>query len=328
MPTPTYTILHQDSSTIYDTSGNPRFRVVSTVTDVRLGDLPDNQPEVFVFQIVDATDPKQDKFLRVASIHDLSQIIRGRDPARSANKSYYLSSTFTVDYDDVTTAISAKAVVQTRVDALITSWIDYSTKFVIPTDFIMPAPEDTLVTGAKNTYYAARDNNAAKQAALATSIAAFTEAQAAASRASTSLTQAVAASSECTLLSGKLSSFEQGYRGLPTSYRTTMNALITAVPSDPAYDAQLDNAKNAQSYELSVLTPVLTDIIATVNSKCASLTAALQVAAQAKTTADTAAANAQTAQALAQASATAAAAAEAAALAAVMAVCPDFDPNA
>ena len=328
---PTYTTLHQDSSTVYDTSGTPKFRIVSSIPYVRPGDLPDNQPEVFVFQIVDATDPKQDKFLRVASIHDLSQIIRGRDPARSASRLYYLASSFTVDYNDVTTAINAKAVVQTRVDALIIAWIDYSTKFVLPTDFTMPAPEDTLVTGAKNTYYAAKSANTAKQAELATAIATFTESQAAAARASTSLTEAVAASTDCSMLLSKLTAFNSGYRVAGSNYRSSMDGLVTAVsaaPSNVIYDAALAGAKSAQSNELSTLSPTLDSIIATVTSKCATLTAAVQTTAQAKTAADTAAANAQTAQVLAQASATAAAAAEAAALSAVMIVCPDFDPNA
>lgn len=330
---PLYTTLHQDSSTVYDTSGNPKFRIVSTITYVRNGDLPDNQPEVFVFQIVDATDPKQDKFLRVATIHDLSQVVRGREAARALSKTYFLSSSFTVDYDDVTTAISAKAVVQTRVDALITAWIDYSTKFVVPTDFTMPAPEDTLVTGAKNAYYAAKTANTAKQAALTTSVTALTDAQAAASRASSELAKAIALSTGCSELRSKLTTFTSEYRNrsAPADYRSSMNGLISAVSAagpNVAYDAAHTAAMAAQTRETITLSPLLDSMVSTVETQCTAFTVAVQSAAQAKTTADAAVANAQTAQALAQASATAAAAAEAAALAAVMAVCPDFDPNA
>lgn len=336
MPTPEYTTLHQDSSTVYDTLGNPKFRIVSTITYVRAGDLPDRQPEIFVFQIVSATDPKQDKFLRVASIHDLSQMVRGREPARASGKSYYLSSTFTVEYDDITTAISAKAVVQTRVDALISAWIDYSTKFIVPTDYTMPAPEPTLVTAAKNSYYAARTSNASKQTALNDAIAAVTDAQAAAARAAADLTAAIAASSDCSLMLTKISNFQAAYNGgVSPDYRNTMSSLVSAVTAaaegvdpPPSYAPQLSVAKTAVEREIIVLTPLLADIVTTMTQKCTQLNIAVQTAAQAKTSADTAAAAAQTAQALAQAEATAASAAESAALAAVTAVCPDFDPNA
>lgn len=330
---PTYTTLHQDSSTVYDDNGTPKFRIVSSITYVRLGDLPNQQKEVFVYQIVDATDPKQDKFLRVATIHDLSKITRGRDPARIAGESYFLGSSFTVDYNDVTTAINAKAVIQTRVDALITEWIDYSTKFVIPTDFTMPAPEDTLVTAAKNTYYAAKEANAAKQASLSAAVTAFTDAQADAVAAGDALSKALTLSTGCTELKSKLATFGAEYRTLsaPLNYRSSMNALmdaVTAAGANATYDAAKTAADAARSRETTVASPLLDNILSTVDAQCAAFAAAVQTAAQAKSTADAAAAAAQTTQTLAQGAAAAAAAAEAAALTAVLAVCPDFDPNA
>lgn len=333
MPTPVYTTLHQDSSTVYDANGNPKFRITSSITEVRPGDLPDDQPEVFVYQIVDATDPKQDKFLRVATIHDLSKVTRGRDPARVAGQTFFLGSSFTVDYNDVTTAINAKAVIQTRVDALISDWIDYSTKFLVPTDFTMPAPEDTLVTAAKNSYYTAKAANTAKQAELATAVTAFTDAKADATRAGDDLTKALAQSTACTELKSKLSTFTAEYSTLsaPLNYRSSMNGLmdaVTAAGANPIYDAAKTVADAARSRETTVISPLLTNINATVEAQCATLAAAVQVAAQAKSTADAAAAAAQTTQALAQGAADAAAAGEAAALTAVLAICPDFDPNA
>jgi hypothetical protein len=357
---PTYTTLHQDSTTVFDALGAAKFRVVSSITYVKPGDLPlapgATLAEVFVHSIVDSTDPKQDKFLRVANIHDLTTVVRGRDNALLASQSTYLALAFTVEFNDVTTAAAAKLVVQTRVDALIADWIKYTTEFLVPTDFPMPAPEATLVVAAKAAYKTAATNSATKEAALVTANAASAEAVAAAGRASASYVAALTASNQCNQLSQNavsmkaaedafraamnvFKSAEDGFQAQATAFTvvaaaepTPSPALVSAVATfqgqTAANTSVLTNAATALTAELQNGKPVLDALVTSIAGQCAAHTAAVTAAATAKATADGTVATTQTAQAQAQAAATAAATAQAAALAAVLLVCADFDPNA
>lgn len=362
MPTPTYTTLHQDSTTVFDALGAAKFRVVSSITYVKPGDLPlatgATLSEVFVHSIIDSTDPKQDKFLRVANIHDLTTIVRGRDNALLASQSTYLSLSFTVEFDDVTTAAAAKLVVQTRVDELIADWIKYTTEFLIPTDFPMPAPEATLVVAAKAAYKTAAATSVEKEAALVTANAASTEAVAAAGRASAAYTAALTASNQCNQLSqnavsmkaaedafrAAMNTFKTGEGGFATQAATFTTAADAAELLNPnagfrtaittfqgqaaANTSVLTNAAAALTAELQNGKPVLDALVISIAGQCAAHTAAVTAAAVTKATADGTVATTQTAQTQAQAAATAAATAKDAALAAVLLVCSDFDPNA
>jgi hypothetical protein len=357
---PTYTTLHQDSTTVFDALGAAKFRIVSSITYVKPGDLPlapgATLSEVFVHSIIDSTDPKQDKFLRVANIHDLTTIVRGRDNALLASQDTYLSLSFTVEFNDVTTAAAAKLVVQTRVDELIADWIKYTTEFIVPTDFPMPAPEATLVVAAKAAYKTAASNSDKKEAELVTANAASAEAVAAAGRASSTYTAALTASNQCNQLSQNAVSMkaaEDAFRAAMNVFKTgedgfaTQAAAFTAVAAvEPtpspglvsavvtfqgqmaANTAVLTNAGAALTAELQNGKPVLDALVTSIAAQCAAHTAAVTAAATAKATADGTVATTQTAQAQAQAAATTAAAAQAAALAAVLVVCADFDPNA
>lgn len=335
MPTPTYTTLHQDSTTVFDALGAAKFRVVSSITYVKPGDLPlatgATLSEVFVHSIIDSTDPKQDKFLRVANIHDLTTIVRGRDNALLASQSTYLSLSFTVEFDDVTTAAAAKLVVQTRVDELIADWIKYTTEFLIPTDFPMPAPEATLVVAAKAAYKTAAATSVEKEAALVTANAASTEAVAAAGRASAAYVAALARVNTCNTVTSNANALQTAYN----NYRNTMNGFVGVVESTSAVpginatvDAAYPGALAAKNSELANVQALLTLVVGQIGTNCANEAAAVTAAAVTKATADGTVATTQTAQTQAQAAATAAAAAEAAALAAVLLVCSDFDPNA
>lgn len=329
---PTYTTLHQDATTFFDATGTPKFRVASSITFVKEGDLP--YAEVFVHEIVNSLDPKQDKFLRVATVHDLTIHLRGRDNAVVSGQTIYLASSFAMEFNDITTATSAKEVVRTRVDSLIADWIKYSTQFLVPTDFPLPAPEDTLVAAATNTYNTAKEARVTTEEELAAANAALAITQTAATGASADLAAAQAAYTDCAMVQSQMSALITAYSGV-SGYKTVMNALAAAAhtagwppSSDAAFDAALAAADGAITAEAINVTPLLTSINNSMSTKCATLQAGITAAAVAKTTADTAVATAQTEQALAQAAATAAAAAETAALAALLVVCPDFDPNA
>lgn len=333
---PTFTTLHQDSTTYLDANGLVKFRVASSITYVKPGDLP--QADIFVHQIVVALDPKQDKFLRVADIHDLTTLLLGRENALLNAQTTYMVPTFQAEFNDVTTAVAAKAVVQTRIDTLIANWLKYSLKFIIPTDFDLPAPLDNLVLAAKAAYTAAAALSTTKDATLVTANAALTEANAAASRAGTAYADALAGTINCQQQQANMSSLVSTYTS-PLGYRTVMNALVAAAVAagwqvggtpgtsgNAGFNAALAAARVAMAAEATTVTPLLTSVAATMAAECAAEAANVTATGAAKTTADAAAATAQTTQTVAQAAATAAAAAEAAALAAVLAVCPDFVP--
>jgi len=357
-----HTTLHQDSTAIFDAQNNAKFRVVSAITYVKPGDLPlgpgATVSEIFVHSIVDPTDPKQDKFQRVASIHDLTTLVRGRDNALLAKQLLYLAVSFAVEFNDVTTAAAAKQVVQARVDSLIADWIKYTTEFIVPVDFSMPAPEATLVVAAKAAFKTTAATSVEKEAALVTATAASTEAVAAAGRASADYTDALADSSACTQVNqnasivkvaedafrAAMNSFKAGGDAFSTQAATFWTAADVAELANPnptfrtaittfqsqraAYTAVLNTASAALTAELQNGKPVLDALVIQIAAQCAAKAAAVTAAATAKATADGTVATTQTAQAQAQAAATAAAAAKAAALAAVLVVCSDFDPNA
>lgn len=361
----TYTTLRQDSAAIIDDAGASRFRVVSSIAYVKPGDLPWTPiSEVFVHEILEVADPKQDKFLRVANIHDLTTLARGRVAALNALQTTYLSAMFTVEFADVTTAAAAKAVVQTRVDALIADWIKYSTEFLVPIEFTMPAPEATLVKAAKAAFKTAKNARIEKEAALVTANAASAEAVAAAERASATYAAALTRTNNCSEQSTRATSAKSAvdafraamagtfkaaadlYKADTVAAQTTFIAQANATTPDVTFQGHIDafvgttntlnntfqgvlnTALGAATTELQNGKPLLDDLVDAIAAACAADTFAVTTAATAKTTADGTVATTQTAQAQAQAAATAAAAAETAALAAVLAVCSDFDPNA
>ncbi len=325
------TTLHQESTSTLDDSGTPKFRIASSISELETGDLPFT--EIFLHQILDATDPKQDKFLRVADLHDLASYQRGRDTAIANAGTYYLSGLLTLDFTDITTAVAAKAVVQTRVDKLITDWIAYSTEFTSPADFTLPSAT-TLVTAALTTYLTAKATAVTKTAALTVADAALAEAEAAAARAATALTSAITATLAFTQIQ---QTFATGLAGEGT-FRTAVTNFVTAasvfedvansgggVGVNPTFESALNTIRTAQAAEAQYGLAVLTSAQSLINTLSSNATTAMSGAATAKTTADLTAASAQTAQALADEEATVASAAEAAALAALLIVDPDYE---
>jgi hypothetical protein len=330
------TTLHQDSVAVLAADGTQRFRVTSAITYIDGADLPFT--EIFVFQIVDTNDPKQDKFLRVANIHDLTTLQRGRENALLNATTFYLAASFEVIYSDVTTAAAAKPAIATRVDELIAEWITYTTQFVVPTDYELPLVADNIVTVAKNAYYAAKALSDTKDAELATANADLTEANAEAARKATAYSDALARTINCSEQLANMSALQAAYSS-PTGYKATMNSLVTAAISagwnvgntpgtsgNAGFDSALAAAQTAQANEVVTVTALMNSVASTMATECANENSAMLAAAAAKTSADAAAATAQTTQTVAAAAAAAADAAEAAALAAVLAVCPDFVP--
>lgn len=202
------TILGQRCTVYLDENSIQRFKIESSIDTVEPGDLPN--ANVFVHKIISSTDPKQDTFLRVANVADLTTLAQGRETAVGLSQTLYLSTAFTVTYDDIATATQAKPLIQQRVDNLIADWHNYNEQFLAPVSIPpnysqIPMPLTTseederkaAYTTAHAEYLAAQTDNATAQAEYA---AAVTAASAAGDDAIT----AVAESQQCSTMLGQL----------------------------------------------------------------------------------------------------------------------------
>lgn len=171
------TTIDQLSEVYKNTAGEVKFRITTRFLTLKEGDLP--YTTIFVYTITAPTDPKSDVFSRIGNISDLTTLPLTRESAVAQNKTSYLASNFSVTYDDVQTATSAKALIQSRIDQLITDWLTYQNKFVNPRETELPATSSTIIQAAENSYYVAAADQAKKDAALSVTSAAYQQANAA-----------------------------------------------------------------------------------------------------------------------------------------------------
>lgn len=331
----TMTTVQQDCTSTVDALGVLVFKIVTSVTFVKEGDLP--SAEIFVYQIVANADPKSDVFLRIATLADLSSLPRGRENALQASVTYYLSSSFSIQYSDITVATEAKGLVRARIDQLIADWILAQSSFYNPTTFELPAVESTVIEAAKSEYYAAKTTKVAADVAVLAALDAVAAAQAAATTANDSMTAASDRRSECVLQNSSLGAAVDATAALKQSCNDVIGQMVPVYENigDPPVStlthytllkAPHDTFVGAVGSETA--TSSLTTLSDSMGSSCADRGTELNSAATAKTSADRAVATAQTDAQSAQAEATAAAAALDKALVKVLAYCPTFDPNA
>jgi hypothetical protein len=142
-------------------NGTVKFEVTSQI--VAKGDLP--HPHVFVVEISDSIDPKDDVLVRVATPFDLrrsdedakvyvrveasdltrigadtfakvasrdefTRLYRDRVVAQRNGQKYYLTTTVSMLYDDVTTADAAAKQIRDRVSTLVKEWRSVFSSFV------------------------------------------------------------------------------------------------------------------------------------------------------------------------------------------------------
>lgn len=191
---PPNTTLEQLSTNTTLSDGTQRFEVLSTLSFVKDGDLPGpaGSPyrEVFVYQVTIPNNPKDDQFLRVARISDLTTLPRSRQRALDTGSKLFLSATCTIAYPRLDQAVDAKKIVQARLDDLIAQWHLYTEQFISPDEFELPLIAPSIVRAAKEDYKAARDARATADEAAEDAVVARDAAQAAATRANTALTLA------------------------------------------------------------------------------------------------------------------------------------------
>ena len=337
------TTLGQLCTGFYDNLGALKFQIVSSIDYVLEGDLP--FATIFVHQIVSSTDPKADKFLRVGTVVDLTTQPLTRDAALLSGVATYLALDFTVTFADVATATTAKALIQTCVDTLISDWIKYNNEFIIPDSIELPAASDTIVEASQAAFAAAKKAHEDAEALLVAASDAYTDAQAEATAAAAAATKqqldCVTATTNNNLLSAGLSATAT-LRSLLSSTGGTLDAMQTIyglVVATGTWDTASRAAAGAvfltaiDALRLAVTTEAQAGAAVTAAAQSAILNQGTSIcqlattAAATKAAEDVAAATALTAQIAATAMATAAQASLETALTAVLQVCPDFDVN-
>jgi hypothetical protein len=324
------TTLAQLCTTLQTSTGSTVFSIASSITVP--GDLP--QTEIFVFQITSPTNPKADTFLRVATIYDLTTVTIGRGSAVLAGTTLYLDSGFTVTFTDVQTATTAKQLIQARVDSLVTDWDTYETAFIVPPSVQIPLTSPSLITAAKNTYYAAVATAATASTTAAMATATLTADNATLSTANATLSSDQVLYAQCQSIGTALAAISTGEIAFVSASNALLTASVAFAAANPSGTGIATiNAANtayasAVNAELTALRAPLTTLIASQSAYCAGLAAKVNPSSGSDVFAvafATAAVNAATAaNHTAQASLTAANAAVTTALAAVQALCPSF----
>jgi hypothetical protein len=317
--------LQQERHVEYVSSQFEQYVITSRMTAAA---IPAELPHLFVFvySIVDTSDPKRDALARVARISDLTTLPLGRNAALSARSAEYLSTTSTLTYPTLDEAIAAEKTIIDRCNALITDWISFNTSFNAPSptpaNIQLPSPDPSQKQQLIAAYKAAKENRyalgLARQAAaqtLASAQAAFTAAQGA-------VTDFTAFVATANLLTGEAQS-ALNFLSTVTSAGTTFLIAAGCVASDvqSTFQTSINQAQNQQTLlagyggdHATFAASLQTYQTGTLQPRLAAAQAAL-TAAQAGDT--TAAQNLASAQQLEQI-----------ALAAVRAICPDFQATA
>jgi hypothetical protein len=355
---PIVTTLGQRCTVFLDADGVQRFKIDSSIDSVLAGDLPIFGPtpftsNIFVHKIINPADPKADTFLRVGNVADLTTLDLGRETAAGLNHSLYLSTEFSVTYDDIATASTAKVLIQQRVDNLIADWHTYNEQFLapptVPPDYsVIDMPLTTsIVSERQDAYTDAHAEYLASKvgSAEATSDAAITAAAAVA--ANEDAIAAVAASQQCSTMLGHFN----GGNTAVNVYRVAVDNFIAAsvvweaavvvyraiagTPSAPeratldaakaVYDAALAAMNAAVIAEATNGEAVLEAFRTEMATACTAKIADVAIASQKKRDADAAAATAATAKRAADQTQSTALLADTAAFMALLEVCPDAE---
>lgn len=280
---------------------------------------------VFLVNVVDAFDPKQDTLARVATLADLTLAPIGRDAGIATpggDGMQFLTATWIASYETLETALDAAQAFRDRVNKLIVDWQTFSTAFNAPSPtpavYTFPAVDTSPKTTLINAYKVAKQDRYQKQIAKDASDAALAAAQTDNTYKQglfSDMAPIVAAvttnQSEMSQVIGFLSTLQAAgttFAGAnPAGVGiTTFQAALTLAASQGAQGVAFaadagallglaGTYQNARQSDASTAASVLTAASADQISKAQALTAAISV--------------------------------ETAALAAVLVVCPDFDKH-
>jgi len=327
-----------------------KYQITTTV--VVPGELPDVY--LFVHDVIDLVDPKQDVFVRVANPYDLENIVTTRAAAITNGTKRYRANAFVVRYTDVELAVQAKQAVLQRVDTAVNTWYVFRSEFEVPAPppplpiLYRPETDEEYLQTLVNAYKAAIEARVAAEADAVTAQAAVTTAEAEAAAAAamvliyekeTTFCQTARTTywlSPLGLLSGvsNLSSKSQQFFNDSKTIYNTYGACGTypacsALPGTWQYDLHAKllvmEAALTGTGGWSTSEPYMGLMDTVLASFCSAATVGYTTAVNTKSSKDLAVANAQTAKEKADASVATAQANEDAALAAIMTACPTFD---
>lgn len=280
---------------------------------------------VFVINVVDVFDPKQDTLARVATIADLTLVPIGRDAgiaSPGADGLQFLSAAWTASYDTLETGLNAAQAFRDRVNKLVVDWQTFRTQFNAPNPtpaiYTFPTTDTSLRTTLINTYKVVKQDRYQKQLAKTSADTVLTTTQTDSTYKQGLVTGiapiasgAVTNQTEMSQVTGFLSTLQAA----GTTFTVANPAGVGIVTFQAALT--LAASQGAQAVAFGADASALLGLVGTYQS------ARQSDATTAATAVFSAIAN-QTAKAQAL---SAAVAIETAALAAVLAVCPDFDKH-
>lgn len=142
--------------------------------EMKAAAIPSELPHVSVFlvNVVDVFDPKQDTLARVATIADLTQVPIGRDAGIAApggDGIQFLSAEWTATYPTLETALDAAQAFRDRVNKLVVDWQTFRTQFNAPSPtpavYTFPTADTSPKTALINAYKVAKQDRYQKQLA-------------------------------------------------------------------------------------------------------------------------------------------------------------------
>lgn len=314
--------------------GEEKYEVSIEVLDG--GDIPTKG--LFVLEINDESDPKEDAFARVATVADLVDINTDRTAAVNAGNTYYRTSSYIFYYDNIDTAASAQEVLKSRIDELVGDWNTYQEQFVTVSETtdhprtetdtfnaLVAAYEDAVVAeGVAET-----DRDTAKDA--------YDTASTDASDAITALTTAQTERDTLYELKNKFQAFydamktgsgfyqdAETFRAAAEAYRVATTG--TDAVAEGIFETARDTFTGKQASANTVLTTASADL-AIFSTECTAKDTAVATATTALSTANTTLLEKQTAYLEAQTAYAIAQQATATALSAIVALKPDYEPE-
>jgi len=345
------TIVNQERQQELLSDGTLKYVILSTVTDP--GELP--HTHLFVFQIVDTVDPKDDIFLRVGNPYDLENVNVSRIDAVDDGEQYYLASELRKEYKTLDTALDAKDAINSRINDAVKAWYSYITEFEGSDTEDYPTTDPSYEQALKDAYATAKENRKAAEDAVTASDTALTLAQSEASLAQQKVQIYANEVEFCETARvtywvtyyGAVGSYTPEVTNLRNNYQSYIEDIVAAYdaantnpypnpPTAPGWNpvwtalnthfsdpSDFTTGPQATFQEKENFGSLLDSAFASFCSNAAANHAAALSEKQLK---DQDVADAVTAKEEAEAALVAAQQAEDEALAAVLAVCPDFDP--
>ncbi|MGD9209342.1 MAG: hypothetical protein PVI90_01130 [Desulfobacteraceae bacterium] len=327
----TQTLMVAKAVTIEDTL---KFQLDIEVT--AKGDLPSEN--IFVVEIQDPTDPKEDAFARVTNVDDLEELTTDRTTAVDNDDTLYRVKNWTFYYDNVDTAVNAKDLLKSRIDALVTDWRTYETDFETTSETTEHPRVDTSVyDNLIDTYELMLGAEQEAKENRDTARNEYDTAVADAADAATTLTNAEITWDDCKTSKAWFQAFYDamkeagGFYQYANTFKTAAESFrITCTGDHPTEEAIFVTAYNTftgkQSEALTAINTAISNL-ALFDTLCATKQSAVTTAQTNKTTADTTVATKRTAYEDAQSAYEAAQSASEAALAAIRALNPNYDPT-